>query len=74
MNSRLRGCDYNVFPAWPSSACTPTSGSSVQVGEQTQEQRWALLQGWLHRQAPAPLLVVFETAEDSVHLQVGGGG
>jgi hypothetical protein len=39
-----------------------------------QVQEWSVLQGWLRRQAPAPLLVVFENAEDSVHVEVGAGG
>jgi hypothetical protein len=30
-----------------------------------------VLQGWLRRQAPTPLLAVFENAEDSVHLEAG---
>jgi hypothetical protein len=46
----------------------------AQVGEVAQEHKWAVLQGWLRRQAPTPLLVVFENAEDSVHLEVGAGG
>jgi hypothetical protein len=46
----------------------------AQVGEVAQEHKWAVLQGWLRRQAPTPLLVVFENAEDSVHLEVGAAG
>jgi hypothetical protein len=45
----------------------------VQVDAGGQEQEWGVLQGWLRRQAPAPLLVVFENAEDSVHVEVGAG-
>ena len=37
-----------------------------------QEQKWDMLLGWARTQAPAPLLVVFDNAEDSVHLQVKG--
>lgn len=42
----------------------------LQAGEPAVQQPWGLLQGWLHKQEPVPLLVVFENAEDSVGVQV----
>ena len=43
----------------------------LQVGAAAQQpDHWATLQQWLSRQAAAPLLVVFENAEDSINLRV----
>jgi hypothetical protein len=45
----------------------------VQVEVAATSQPWAVLLGWVHRQGPAPLLVVFDNAEDSVDVEVRRG-
>jgi hypothetical protein len=61
---------------WPwASSCTILKHCTalVQVGmPAVSQQRWSMLQGWMQAQAPAPVLVVFENAEEGVHLEVSG--
>jgi len=38
------------------------------VGEAADKEQWQCLHGWLSGQAPAPVLIVLENAEDCIAL------